>query len=57
MKALLPKPERERKPRQEKAKKEESNVDEAYVDIDAYIAKMAAEDAKKEAEAAEEVTE
>lgn len=58
MKALLPKPERERKPRPERAnKKEESNVDEAYVDIDAYIAKMAAEDAKKEAEAAEEVTE
>ena len=63
MKALLPKPER-RQNNRGRRNREDENVDEAYVDIDAYIRKMdadakraeekAAAEAAKEAEAAVE---
>ena len=54
MKALLPKP--ERKPRQDRnnrRQRREDYADEVAVDIDAYIAKMAREEAEAEAKAAE----
>ena len=53
MKALLPKP--ESKPRQNRNRRnEESNVDEEFIDIDAYIKKIDEDEARKAAKEAKE---
>ena len=55
MKALLPRPERPRNNRNDRRNNEpRDDADEAFIDIDAFVRRMDAEDARKEARAARE---